>query len=580
MKAYPELPEEQSEDALYFMNLLADDCRWPISADMFCGAPVEPGKPYCPKHCDRAYVGRKLSSIATKEEVIGKETTALTEWTKDLTPKHIGAIMHSGSILIVKPKQMPPDELLDKLVAANKTMIGFAGVSQGAIDIQTLDSSKLDFKANIKEWIEAFSDSWNMIYLAENKSLLKEDYMPMKLIDNEEKGTLIAVAAEGDFPGLVKKGDAHIPEHNLIMDHLAEDVNAILEEAGGDLEKAEALLDSARFRRSLKQHMVPRGSVSLLLANNKIITFSEKAFDADGPGFVGDWGSVSRRFGWEPPKVKVEQVTTKAAIQEPDYSTMSAVARIKARKEYEAQLLAAQGDAPIIEEPVTSVPGTGPQPRVLEPTTTHDLETVTCSETGKKQRREWLWKHFGQNYSFPTGWIEKNFKFPAKDLTATSPLRTFLENERKKREAGTAGEQPTVSESKGVSTDVYPSLSPQSQKQVMNLVRDGVLKMDPGQVQAIEKPFDKFTDQLNLNEDVPLMWKTDAYLTLCQTNAMGAASLMEQMRRKIHELDPSLASRMLSKLQGTHKTDVPTDEEEDHSNLSAVERLKRRKQAA
>jgi len=38
-------------------------CQWPIgdpSSDkfQFCGAPIEPGRPYCAKHCQVAYIKR------------------------------------------------------------------------------------------------------------------------------------------------------------------------------------------------------------------------------------------------------------------------------------------------------------------------------------------------------------------------------------------------------------------------------------------------------------------------------------------------------------------------------------------
>jgi hypothetical protein len=40
------------------LDLTMDDCHWPSGsgdAILFCGAPVETGKPYCPCHCRRSY---------------------------------------------------------------------------------------------------------------------------------------------------------------------------------------------------------------------------------------------------------------------------------------------------------------------------------------------------------------------------------------------------------------------------------------------------------------------------------------------------------------------------------------------
>ena len=38
-------------------------CQWPIGDPSaqdfkFCGAPIEPGRPYCAKHCEQAYLRR------------------------------------------------------------------------------------------------------------------------------------------------------------------------------------------------------------------------------------------------------------------------------------------------------------------------------------------------------------------------------------------------------------------------------------------------------------------------------------------------------------------------------------------
>jgi len=38
-------------------------CQWPIGDPSaqdfkFCGAPIEPGRPYCAKHCEAAYIKR------------------------------------------------------------------------------------------------------------------------------------------------------------------------------------------------------------------------------------------------------------------------------------------------------------------------------------------------------------------------------------------------------------------------------------------------------------------------------------------------------------------------------------------
>lgn len=477
--------------------------------------------------------------------------------------------MNSGTIAVVKPGQKLPEELLTKILTNQKTLAGFAGVSQGMIDLIHMDDPKIDVKKEVEELLTTYSDSYCMFFFAQNPTLLKEDYFPMVLLNNEDKQPVIVCAAEGDFPTMVKKGDAHTPEYNLVMDFLAEEVDTIVEEAGGDVDKATELLNSPRFRKAIKNYLVPRGAVSILLGNNQVISFGEKTYDADGTGATGDWGSVSRRWGWTAPKATV--------VPDAAARPMSAVEMIRARKAAEK---AAEG-APIMpQQPNQPVPGTGPQPKVLEPTTTEDLETVICPERGEKDRKKWMWRHFGRNWSFPQGWKNDNFKFPAKDLLETSPLRTFLDEERKKREGAPEPapvEQPTVPQSPGVSTEVYPTLSPQSQESAMNLIRDGSLKGDPNVVKAIEKSFDKFTDQLHINEDLPLMWPTEGFQMLCQHNVAAAVSLMEQMRRRILQLDPSIASKMLSKLAAGGKTDVPT-EGIDLTGLSAVEIIKLRKQ--
>lgn len=47
------LPSEESPTAKPLLDLAADECRWPVGEDLFCGAkfiPQRHGKPYCEKH--------------------------------------------------------------------------------------------------------------------------------------------------------------------------------------------------------------------------------------------------------------------------------------------------------------------------------------------------------------------------------------------------------------------------------------------------------------------------------------------------------------------------------------------------
>jgi hypothetical protein len=51
-------------EALPIGRLRPRNCRWPLFdlfADdaLFCGKPVKPGLPYCPKHCKRAFMPNK-----------------------------------------------------------------------------------------------------------------------------------------------------------------------------------------------------------------------------------------------------------------------------------------------------------------------------------------------------------------------------------------------------------------------------------------------------------------------------------------------------------------------------------------
>lgn len=56
-----DLPPEQSDCAVTFVDLRHDTCRWPMGegADLdtlqFCGAAPFPDKPYCARHCRVAY---------------------------------------------------------------------------------------------------------------------------------------------------------------------------------------------------------------------------------------------------------------------------------------------------------------------------------------------------------------------------------------------------------------------------------------------------------------------------------------------------------------------------------------------
>jgi GcrA cell cycle regulator len=61
-----ELPPDQSDAPVSFMQLTNATCRWPIASDMpsvggwYCGdAPVD-GRPYCLRHCRRSYQAARV----------------------------------------------------------------------------------------------------------------------------------------------------------------------------------------------------------------------------------------------------------------------------------------------------------------------------------------------------------------------------------------------------------------------------------------------------------------------------------------------------------------------------------------
>ena len=53
--------KDRQADVIKLENLKSGMCSWPegdpgTDAFQFCGKPVAPDKPYCPEHCDKAYV--------------------------------------------------------------------------------------------------------------------------------------------------------------------------------------------------------------------------------------------------------------------------------------------------------------------------------------------------------------------------------------------------------------------------------------------------------------------------------------------------------------------------------------------
>lgn len=57
----PIVRKDRRADVVKLENLRSGMCSWPegdpgTDAFRFCGKPVAPDKPYCPGHCDRAYV--------------------------------------------------------------------------------------------------------------------------------------------------------------------------------------------------------------------------------------------------------------------------------------------------------------------------------------------------------------------------------------------------------------------------------------------------------------------------------------------------------------------------------------------
>lgn len=71
----PRDPTVFAEEVLPFgKSLIAlgpDECRWPGADFLFCGDAAEPDKPYCSRHCARAFLGRR--------QLTGNEAEALAK---------------------------------------------------------------------------------------------------------------------------------------------------------------------------------------------------------------------------------------------------------------------------------------------------------------------------------------------------------------------------------------------------------------------------------------------------------------------------------------------------------------------
>lgn len=466
--------------------------------------------------------------------------------------------MSTDTLVICRPGILPPDDFLQLLQSKHKTCLDMMWAANGsvqelAINASDPEAAAYDWSQSVKNIIQQFKDSVCVFrYGDHEKDTINQPY---PLIDNgktgEEQVVHIAAMLEGDFPEFAKD-DGNPNELHVVADFLIEAVNDVYKANGGDLDKTMAALDTKKFHMNAKGVLVPRGAIFFMAGNGKHLLLDSGVFEkGTGGNFL--WGGTTRTHGYgvngvgeqpkpEAPAANVNQAKSKLALLLGQNAPAVEPPKVEPKPE---------------EKPVAPPPAE--KPKEAKPPIT---EYYVPAEISGRARKELLKRNMNLPWSTGVKTKEKDWEANLPSRTAIgytldmlqekSPLRAQFATFKAAAKAADAEREtkdtPVAKSNGGMEEGFTGSMGPQTREHVLALINDGTLVADTKQIENLEKPYDSFTSQCNINEDVPIFWGPDRFLFLCQHNVPATASLLTEFAHRIAKLDPTIVSKMMEKL--------------------------------
>lgn len=404
--------------------------------------------------------------------------------------------MNTGAIVRKNPALLIPSAYITKLTDKYKTGFGFAMIDNNSIQMMGVKASELKSPMTLatafEETQKAFKDSTILFHcLSADAPLPADEMQPFTLVIKDKQPVVVA-ALEGGFITFDRPGTNHTNEYHAVNSFLKEEIQATFTEAEGatlndKLDKMLEMLDNPRFRRSLQNILVPRGVITIMTQNDKILSFAKNE-----TGQSYDWGEVSDKMDY------VEE-TAPAAAAGPTF----------------AEKLAAMAKGTPVDEPSTipkpaSVPAIPPKPDV-EP---HNIPKTATSVgalnshrifpppklTGKAFKK-WRKRHFGKLCQITE---EEAFSkgIASNQLLPSSQLRSVIANSEKVIAANEIDLEEEEDEEEVVQPAPLEGAPPILLPTAMDNIHknfDNKFGLDAAQLQALETKFNTYSKQMGYN---------------------------------------------------------------------------------
>lgn len=536
--------------------------------------------------------------------------------------------MHSGTVLAVSPDQMPPDDLLEKVMKAFPTTFGIAGVADGEKWVTAEVVRPTPPLDEIKIWLDEFKKGHRLVFFGNfpDDSPL-ESCQPFVLLTDDEKNNLLAACLDGDFPGYASDNSRQSQEWGAALTHIAPGLMRQMRMTKGDLPAIFEDFKDPITAKNYENMMVQHGSIAFLGNTGEIWSFHKGDRKKDF-----DWGWMSNPGDHEELSGETSEYPSTSLADKPadapkkEYTTAEKtklrVAAKKAGIEIDAEGKWIEAIEKLQSESGGSsdhgnVADTKPvnQQKEVTPLTEAELKSIPDAEKyifveetftpdrrleGRALRRAYTDRGIKVE-DLSAGWETKkpSVKVKSRKLKPMAELRDYLN----KRAAGTIRNTtvppapkpatalpptqgkdtsphhiPQPSEtSKGAVVVSNLVLSADEKRAATNWYGSGMVKKwidassqeiaeDPEAIIKAELKRPTLAKQMGLaGEDATIPWKMEALLSLGGTSLKALALLVMDWRYR------ALKAENLVKIQAN-----PPSEKKEEPKMSAAERTKAR----
>lgn len=197
------------------------------------------------------------------------------------------------TVLYIKAGQMPPTELLERILATKPTAFGFAVQEADGADMQTVreDGSNLDLD-NLTGFLTDSKDRPATLYFGTLKEGYDvEDIQPFTITDGDGN-TFMTIFTEGTINGHDEPA-VHTEQFNVVQGIIIPKIVEWCQDFDGELDKIMAKINGEVFNRDFLSHVGHRAILHILPFKGDAVLLAKNELGAEF-----DWGWTSRTHGF------------------------------------------------------------------------------------------------------------------------------------------------------------------------------------------------------------------------------------------------------------------------------------------